>query len=124
MENVLFTNKDNESQLKLIDFGLSDHFKSGNNMHSMLGTPYYIAPEVLELKGPGYGPKCDCWSIGVITYMLLSGTPPFGGNVSNFVRFILLNDRSHDARFYECQSCQYLDKQRYYESSKEREILL
>jgi serine/threonine protein kinase len=41
-----------------------------------LGTPYYIAPEVLAKS---YGAKCDIWSIGVITYIILSGIPPFNG---------------------------------------------
>ena len=59
------------------DFGLSDHFmKGGDHLHATLGTPYYIAPEVLN---GDYDEKCDCWSIGVIAFMLLSGTPPFDG---------------------------------------------
>ena len=67
-------------ELKICDFGLSDHFKpGGDHFHATLGTPYYIAPEVL--KGD-YDEKCDIWSIGVIAFMLLGGTPPFGPRIN------------------------------------------
>ena len=54
------------------------------SLHSLaqVGTPYYIAPEVLnqsETGNRGYTMACDTWSLGVIAYMLLSGTPPFKG---------------------------------------------
>eukprot|EP00948_MAST-09A_sp_MAST-9A-sp1_P002966 g2966.t1 len=53
-------------------------------MFTKVGTPYYVAPEVLREGGTGknkkgYSESCDIWGIGVITFMLLSGTPPFGG---------------------------------------------
>ena len=46
-------------------------------MNQKLGTPYYIAPEVIHKK---YNEKCDLWSIGVILYIMLCGYPPFNGN--------------------------------------------
>lgn len=50
--------------------------ESGKTLDEKLGTPYYIAPEVLNKK---YNHKCDIWSCGVITYIILSGIPPFNG---------------------------------------------
>ncbi|OMJ84300.1 hypothetical protein SteCoe_14583 [Stentor coeruleus] len=77
LENFVGINKENERDIKLVDFGLSRKFgKQKNSMSSIVGTPYYVAPEVL--KG-NYGEKCDLWSCGVITYMLLSGKMPFYG---------------------------------------------
>eukprot|EP01032_Pedospumella_encystans_P015723 gene15723-17969_t len=76
LENFLFENGSPQSELKLIDFGLSQYFKPKEIMHNSVGTPYYVAPEVLE---GNYDAKCDVWSIGVIAFMLLSGTPPFYG---------------------------------------------
>ena len=60
----------------MIDFGLSKHFDHGQVHHEAVGTPYTVAPEVIKGR---YGEKCDIWAIGVITYLLLSGDPPFGG---------------------------------------------
>jgi calcium-dependent protein kinase len=76
LENFLFSNTSSESELKMIDFGLSKHFDRGEVHKEAVGTPYTVAPEVI--KG-SYDEKCDVWAIGVITYLLLSGDPPFGG---------------------------------------------
>eukprot|EP00594_Rhizosolenia_setigera_P010387 CAMPEP_0178971696 /NCGR_PEP_ID=MMETSP0789-20121207/20481_1 /TAXON_ID=3005 /ORGANISM="Rhizosolenia setigera, Strain CCMP 1694" /LENGTH=953 /DNA_ID=CAMNT_0020658821 /DNA_START=120 /DNA_END=2981 /DNA_ORIENTATION=- len=76
LENFLFTNTNQDSELKMIDFGLSKHFKFGEVQHEAVGTPYTVAPEVIR---GNYDERCDVWAIGVITYLLLSGDPPFGG---------------------------------------------
>ncbi|KAB1993894.1 hypothetical protein ES319_D13G063500v1 [Gossypium barbadense] len=73
-ENFLLVNKDNDFSLKAIDFGLSVFFKPGEVFTDVVGSPYYVAPEVL-LKC--YGPEADVWTAGVILYILLSGVPPF-----------------------------------------------
>lgn len=73
-ENFLFVNEEEDSPLKAIDFGLSMFFKPGETFTDVVGSPYYVAPEVLRKC---YGPKADVWSAGVIIYILLSGVPPF-----------------------------------------------
>ncbi|GJU58868.1 calcium-dependent protein kinase 20-like protein [Tanacetum coccineum] len=73
-ENFLFINEQEEAPLKTIDFGLSMFFKPGEMFTDMVGSPYYVAPEVLRKF---YSQECDIWSAGVIIYILLSGVPPF-----------------------------------------------
>eukprot|EP00532_Pseudo-nitzschia_australis_P002035 CAMPEP_0168182832 /NCGR_PEP_ID=MMETSP0139_2-20121125/12102_1 /TAXON_ID=44445 /ORGANISM="Pseudo-nitzschia australis, Strain 10249 10 AB" /LENGTH=498 /DNA_ID=CAMNT_0008103785 /DNA_START=618 /DNA_END=2114 /DNA_ORIENTATION=+ len=77
LENwVLESGKDVWSPLKLIDFGLSTHYRQGERLTRVVGSSYYVAPEVLKKS---YTESCDLWSLGVIVYMLLSGAPPFYG---------------------------------------------
>ncbi|KAK4766767.1 hypothetical protein SAY87_008409 [Trapa incisa] len=73
-ENFLFSNKKETADLKTIDFGLSMFFKPGEKFSEIVGSPYYMAPEVLKRH---YGPEIDVWSAGVILYILLCGIPPF-----------------------------------------------
>lgn len=83
-ENFLFYNKDpiEKSTLKIIDFGLSCSFTPGQVLKTKAGTPYYVAPQVLEGK---YDQACDLWSCGVIMFVLLCGYPPFHGDTDNEV---------------------------------------
>ncbi|CAJ2639458.1 calcium-dependent protein kinase 17-like [Trifolium pratense] len=73
-ENFLLLNKDENAPLKVTDFGLSVFFKEGEMFKDIVGSAYYIAPEVLKRR---YGQEVDIWSIGVMLYILLSGVPPF-----------------------------------------------
>jgi calcium-dependent protein kinase len=75
LENWVYANQTPDSPLKLIDWGMSKIY-TGDPMTQVHGTVYYVAPEVLAGK---YDNRCDVWSIGVILYMLLSGSPPFAG---------------------------------------------
>ncbi|KAI3452048.1 hypothetical protein Pfo_008713 [Paulownia fortunei] len=73
-ENFLFTSKEENSQLKAIDFGLSDFVKPDERLNDIVGSAYYVAPEVLHRA---YSTEADVWSIGVIAYILLCGSRPF-----------------------------------------------
>ncbi|KAG5589425.1 hypothetical protein H5410_039939 [Solanum commersonii] len=75
-ENFLFLSSEERSPLKATDFGLSVFFKPGDVFKDLVGSAYYVAPEVLRRE---YGPEADIWSAGVILYILLSGVPPFYG---------------------------------------------
>ena len=74
-ENIIFDVK--QQELKLVDFGLSRVVDDGIYLDTKVGTPFYVAPEVLRGK---YNKMCDMWSIGVIAYTLLCGYPPFFGD--------------------------------------------
>ena len=77
LENFVFDETSDEAQIKLIDFGLSRRHGLGiKRMKTAVGTPYYVAPEVIQ-RGKSYDAKCDVWSLGVLLYMMLSGRPPF-----------------------------------------------
>ncbi|XP_028218358.1 CDPK-related kinase 7-like isoform X1 [Glycine soja] len=122
-ENFLYISKDENSTLKVIDFGLSDYVKPGmaycmsifslifftenkttraNNqkffaderLNDIVGSAYYVAPEVLHRS---YGTEADMWSIGVIAYILLCGSRPFWARTeSGIFRAVLKADPSFE----------------------------
>ncbi|CAL9122658.1 unnamed protein product [Musa textilis] len=73
-ENFLLATNDEDAMLKATDFGLSVFIEEGKVYRDIVGSAYYIAPEVLKQR---YGKEIDIWSAGVILYILLSGVPPF-----------------------------------------------
>ena len=104
-ENVLFEHERSEEEeeeneqhyfdsvtnsIRLIDFGLSREYKFevDGDMSNPVGTSYYMAPEVLEGR---YTQSCDVWSVGIITYILLCGYPPFNGANDDEIKSTILN---------------------------------
>jgi len=79
-ENLLLENNSATSPIRLADFGLSKFIDPSDPLNVPVGTPGYVAPEVvecLERSDCYYGKEIDMWGIGVITYILLCGYPPF-----------------------------------------------
>ena len=78
IENITINDEEVELlNIKISDFSSARSFRKNKKLSKKVGTPYYIAPEVLNRK---YNEKCDIWSIGVIMFMLLTGKPPFWGD--------------------------------------------
>jgi serine/threonine protein kinase len=76
-QNLVATGRIPGGRVKLCDFGLSRHLAQQAEVRELFGTPDFVSPEVLH-----YEPitvSVDCWSIGVCTYVLLTGISPFGG---------------------------------------------
>jgi len=74
-ENLLVKSVEDDTEVKIADFGLSKIIDKDKMMQTACGTPGYVAPEVLNAEG--YDKEVDMWSVGVITYILLCGFPPF-----------------------------------------------
>ncbi|XP_025424051.1 calcium/calmodulin-dependent protein kinase type 1 isoform X1 [Sipha flava] len=98
-ENLLYYSTDEDSKIMISDFGLSKIEDSGV-MATACGTPGYVAPEVLAQKP--YGKAVDVWSIGVISYILLCGYPPFyDENDANLFAQILKGEFEFDSPYWD-----------------------
>ena len=106
-ENILINKNDNGFvQIKVCDFGTSLMFNRGEIQNELVGSIYYIAPEVIKKK---YNSKCDLWSCGVIMFILLTGVPPFGGsNNRAIVDKILYKDYDKTLISKRCRACREL----------------
>ncbi len=89
-ENIMFMS--NFKDIKLIDFGTAIELPKRKKLTKLIGTSYYLAPEVIA---ENYDEKCDVWSCGIILYILLCGYPPFNGvsnnDIYNAIRYSKLN---------------------------------
>lgn len=86
-ENILMESID-DLNIKVVDFGTANYCREKEDLTLKVGTPYYIAPEVIKKK---YDQKCDVWSCGVIMYILLCGYPPFDGDDDDEIMGAILN---------------------------------
>ncbi|KAH1167306.1 hypothetical protein KIL84_002789 [Mauremys mutica] len=99
-ENLLYYSPDPDSKIMISDFGLSKIEGSGSVMSTACGTPGYVAPEVLAQRP--YSKAVDCWSIGVIAYILLCGYPPFyDENDSKLFEQILRAEYEFDSPYWD-----------------------
>ena len=101
LENILLAEPGPTSRIKVTDFGLSKKWSSTSLLKTFVGTPSYMAPEVIRGAGQPswdmvpYSCKSDCWSLGVILFILLSGQQPFVRNRSsmdNLKRSVMAGD--------------------------------
>ncbi|EOA34990.1 hypothetical protein CARUB_v10020082mg [Capsella rubella] len=81
-ENFLLVSHEEHSPIKATDFGLSVFIEEGKVYRDIVGSAYYVAPEVLHRN---YGKEIDVWSAGVMLYILLSGVPPFWGETEKTI---------------------------------------
>lgn len=97
-ENIIYDESD--QTLKIIDFGTSvEYDKKKEQLKTMHGTSYYIAPEVLQQN---YDERCDVWSIGVLMYILLCGSPPFdGADDTEIIKNIKIGKFKMDGRVWQ-----------------------
>ena len=104
-ENMLFDR--NGKTLKIIDFGISVKREGEEVLSERVGTPYYVAPEVL-LKS--YDDRCDLWATGVIVFMMMTKKPPFKGeNESDIMKSILTKEPLYTKSVYEKYSLECIN---------------
>lgn len=108
-ENLLYLTPEKDSSLVLADFGIAKNLKNGQKLTTMAGSFGYAAPEIL--LGSGHGKPCDIWSLGVITYTILSGYSPFRAEtVDDFLtevedcKFLVFHDRYWGAMSVEAKN--------------------
>jgi calcium/calmodulin-dependent protein kinase I len=95
-ENLLLLSEDDDSAVKIADFGFAKKVYTHNSLKTQCGTPGYVAPEILE--GTPYDERADMWSVGVILYILLGGYPPF---IESTQRDLFRKIRKGDYEFHE-----------------------
>lgn len=104
-ENIMLLNRSvPHPRIKLIDFGLAHKIDFSNDFKNIFGTPEFVAPEVVNYEPLGL--EADMWSVGVITYILLSGASPFlGENKQETLANVSAVDYEFDEEYFSNTSC-------------------
>ncbi|XP_051518708.1 myosin light chain kinase 2, skeletal/cardiac muscle isoform X1 [Myxocyprinus asiaticus] len=106
-ENILLVNR-SSSQVKIIDFGLARRYKPREKLKVSFGTPEFLAPEVVNFDFVSF--PTDMWTLGVVTYMLLSGLSPFlGDDDSQTLNNVLMGNWYFDEDAFEHVSAEARD---------------
>ena len=107
-ENLLLTSKEDDSFVKIADFGFAIRGAQKSALTTQLGTPGYVAPEILQNQP--YDKSVDMWSIGVITYILLGGYPPFhDDNQKALFKKIKKGEFEFHDEYWDCVSAEAKD---------------
>jgi len=99
-DNILLNTK---GEIKLCDFGVSHVFQQTNSVQELMGTPAYLAPEIIS-RQPYSGFLSDIWSVGVTSYIALTGKIPFKGDTIEDIRERIINTQVE----FPASSCTYL----------------
>ena len=93
-ENLLLVDEHDDTNIKLADFGFAKKVTGDLSLSTLCGTAQYVAPEILDFQVEGYDERCDMWSVGVVTYILLG----------KFLRFCV----SSSSVFFRSTACKIL----------------
>ena len=88
-QNVFLHEEGDDTSVRVANFGFAKRVMRENSLQTVCGTAHYVAPEILDTKCRGYDQRCDIWSLGVFTYVLLGGYLPFEGVHQNLHQEIL-----------------------------------
>ena len=89
-----------DTSIKLADFGFAKKVTGENSLSTLCGTAQYVAPEILDFQVEGYDERCDMWSVGVVTYILLGGYAPFEGPPDELAQFIIRGDYEFHDKYW------------------------
>ena len=96
----LLQEADDDTSIKLADFGFAKRVVSELSLSTLCGTAQYVAPEILDFQIDGYDERCDMWSVGVVTYILLGGYAPFEGEPDELAQFIIRGEYEFHDRYW------------------------